>query len=424
MQTATLPKTDSGKLKFPGISLKAIQHKFDSTATEGLKKIPLLPQLFKILNKIFSEEALYVIFTGQALRVTPNQYSRLYKVYREAIEILDLPYEPEFFLQTAEVPNAFAMGMERKFVVVTSGLTEILTEEELLFVIGHELGHNKFDHMLNKTIAYILGSLGVGVITAVLGGVGQLAALSLQLGLLHWSRMAEFSADRAGFLVVQDRNTALRALSKLAGYSHKYSDGEINIDEVLMQSKQLDETNLLQTVHKYIAMVQMTHPFVPYRVKELDEWIKSQECQNILNGMYITEEEYFKRLGMYQQPPYPAPYPQYPYQQPYYQQQPFPSYPQQPYPNYPQQPYPQYPQQPYTQQSYPQQTYQGNFQQQPYFQQPYNQYPGQQQFNPQYNQPYPQQQNPQQQFNPPYNNQQYPQQQNTQNVPESNPETK
>lgn len=422
MQATTLPKTDSGKLKFPGISLKAIQHKFDSVATEGLKKIPLLPQLFKILNKIFSEEALYVIFTGQALRVTPNQYSRLYKVYREAIEILDLPYEPEFFLQTAEVPNAFAMGMDRKFVVVTSGLTEILTEEELLFVIGHELGHNKFDHMLNKTIAYILGSLGVGVITAVLGGVGQLAALSLQLGLLHWSRMAEFSADRAGFLVVQDRNTALRALSKLAGYSHKYSDGEVNIDEVLMQARQLDETNLLQTVHKYIAMLQMTHPFVPYRVKELDEWIKSQECQNILNGMYITEEEYFKRFGMYQQPSYPGPgpYPQYPYQQPYYQQQPFPSYPQQPYPNYPQQPYPQYPQQPYTQQSYPQQPYQPNFQQPPYFQQPYNPYQGQQQFNPQFNMTYAQysqQQNPQQQSL---------QQQNPQNVPipEGNQEKK
>lgn len=328
MQQVSLPRTQNGKIKFPGISLKAIQHRFDSQATEALKKIPLLPQLLKFLNRIFSEEALYVVFTGQALRVTPRQYPRLYKVYREAIEILDLPYEPEFFLQTSNDVNAYAIGMERRFVVVTSGLTEILSEEELLFVIAHELGHNKFDHMLNKTLAFVLGAIGVGVVSAVLGGVGQLAALSLQLGLLHWSRMAEFSADRAGFLGVQDREVALKALSKLAGYSYKYTDEDINIEEVLAQARQLDETNLLQTIHKYIAMVQMTHPFIPYRLKELDMWIRSPEAQNILNGNYVTEEEFNKRF-MPQQPYYQPSYPQYggyPPQYPPYYQQPAPGY--------------------------------------------------------------------------------------------------
>ncbi|MCX7758524.1 MAG: M48 family metallopeptidase [bacterium] len=349
MQFSTLPRTESGKLKFPGISLKAIQHKFDTQATESLKKIPLLPQLMKIISKIFTEEALYVLFTGQALKVTPQQYPRLYSVYKEALQILDLQYEPEFFLQTNEIPNAFAMGMERKFVIVTSGITDILTEEELLFVIGHELGHNKFDHILTKTVAYVLGQVGVGVLSALLGGVGQLAAISLQLGLLHWSRMAEFSADRAGFLVVQDREASLKALSKLAGYSRKYSEEGINIDEVLSQAKQLDETNLLQSFYKYVSMIQMTHPFIPYRVRELDEWIKSQEVANIFSGNYSTEEEYNRRFMGYQYPPY---------QQPYYPPQ---------YPAYP--PYP-YPQQPYVQQPYP--PYQQNSQQYPsYFQAPY-----------------------------------------------------
>ncbi|MFN4219444.1 MAG: M48 family metalloprotease [bacterium] len=371
MQQVSLPKTASGKIKFPGISLKAIQHRFDAQATESLKKIPLLPQLLKFLNKIFSEEALYVIFTGQALRVTPRQYPRLYKVYREAIEILDLPYEPEFFLQTSQDINAYAIGMERRFVIVTSSLTEILSEEELLFVIAHELGHNKFDHMLNKTLAFVLGAIGVGVLSAILGGVGQLATLSLQLGLLHWSRMAEFSADRAGFLGVQDREVALRALAKLAGYSHKYTDENVNIEEVLLQAKQLDETNLLQTIHKYIAMVQMTHPFVPYRLRELDMWINSPEVQNILNGNYVTEEE-FNRRFMTQQPYYQPPYPQYggyPPQYPPYYQQPSPGYPQY-QPSY---------QTPYQAPSYNQPQFYGQPQagyQQPY--QPYQPYQGSQ----------------------------------------------
>ncbi|MCS7165793.1 MAG: M48 family metallopeptidase [Candidatus Calescibacterium sp.] len=375
LQLSTLPRTESGKLKFPGISLKAIQHKFDAQATEALRKIPLLPQLMKALNKIFNEEALYVILTGQALRVSPRQYPRLYKVYKEVLEILDIPYEPEFFIQNNEIPNAFATGMERKFVVVTSGLTDIMTEEELIFVIGHELGHNKFDHILYKTIAYILGQVGVGVVSYLFGGVGHLAALSLQLGLLHWSRMAEFSADRAGYLCVQDRDVSLSALAKLAGYSRKYSEEGINIEEVIAQAKQLDETNLLQTVYKYIAMINMTHPFIPYRVRELDEWIRSPEAMNILNGNYLTEEEYNRRFFA-QYPPYP--YPPYPYP-PY---QPYP--PQQSYP--PQQPYP-------PQQTYPvQQTYQAPYQPPYQPQQVYQQYQPPQQYIPtqQYYYPQPQ----------------------------------
>ncbi|MCS7244495.1 MAG: M48 family metalloprotease, partial [Candidatus Calescibacterium sp.] len=196
---------------------------------------------------------------------------------------------------------------------------------------------------------------------------------------------AEFSADRAGFLVVQDREASLKALSKLAGYSRKYSEEGINIDEVISQAKQLDETNLLQSFYKYVSMIQMTHPFIPYRVRELDEWIKSQEVANIFSGNYSTEEEYNRRFMGYQYPPYQQPYypPQYPGYYPY-PQQPYPPYPSQQYPSYFQAPYQpqqgvqqqqyyqQVPQQPYyqPQQYIQQQQYYQQTPQQPYYQQP------------------------------------------------------
>ena len=124
----------------------------------------------------------------------------------------------------------------------------------------------------------------------------------------------------------------------------------------------------------------------------------------------------------YPQQPYPQqpygqqPYPQQPYQQQPYGQQPYPQQPygQQPYPQqpYPQQPYGQppnpqqpYPQQPYGQPPNPQQTYgQPPNPQQTYGQPPNPQQPNQPQTNQQ--QPYPQQPYPQQ----PYQQQPYPQQ--------------
>ena len=64
-----------------------------------------------------------------------------------------------------------------------------------------------------------------------------LTGAALALPLLHWSRMAELSCDRAALLVVQDPSVVARALSKLAGWSIPRL-GEINLDEVVRQIKE------------------------------------------------------------------------------------------------------------------------------------------------------------------------------------------
>ncbi len=401
------------KRMFPGIAIKAIQHPFDAKATEILSKVPLLPQLLKFLNKIFQEESLYVLYHGSYLKVSQNQYPRLYKVFEEAVNILDLKVTPTLFLAHMGNPIVFSAGVEQPFIVISSELTEILNEEELLFMLGREIGLIKFGQNIYKTLAALLGVAGAGGISIIsnfiniggfnMGGIGSLAAggglFILGATLVYWERMTHFSGDRAGFLVVQNKDIALKALSKLAGFSHKYYDNEINIEAVLEQAKLLDNTNFMQTIHKFLAMIQLPHPFLAYRIKELNSWVDSYEAQNILNGYYPLETNYYKQQVAPYQPyaPY-APYPPYPT---------YPPYPQQNIP-YPQQNIP-YPQQniPYPQQNipYPQQNI-------PYPQQnvPY----------PQQNVPYPQQNVPYPQQNVPYPQQNisYPQQINpkTQNT--------
>jgi Zn-dependent protease with chaperone function len=381
-----------GKRMFPGIAIKAIQHPFDAKATELLSKVPLLPQLLKFLNKVFQEESLYVLYHGSYLKVSPIQYPRLYKVFEEAVNILDLKVMPTLFLANMGSPIVFSAGVEQPFIIVSSEITEILSEEELLFMIGREIGLIKFGQNIYKTLAALLGIVGAGGISILsnfiniggfnLGGIGSVAAggglFILGATLIYWERMTHFSGDRAGFLVVQDKEVSLKALSKLAGFSHKYYDNEINIEAVLEQAKLLDNTNFIQTIHKFLAMIQLPHPFIAYRIKELNFWADSQEAQNILNGYYPLEINYYQQ----QKAPY-APYPPYgtyPIYSPYqgYPQQNIP-YPQQNIP-YPQQniPYPQqnipYPQQniPYPQQNipYPQQNIPYPQQNIPYPQQP------------------------------------------------------
>jgi Zn-dependent protease with chaperone function len=106
--------------------------------------------------------------------------------------------------------NAFTAGVERPIVVVTSGAVDLLTHEELAFLIGHELGHIKSGHVLYHQMADILPLLGSIVASATLG-MGGLVSTGIQLALLNWYRMSEFPADRAGLLVCKTPRPRERA---------------------------------------------------------------------------------------------------------------------------------------------------------------------------------------------------------------------
>ncbi len=49
-----------------------------------------------------------------------------------------------------------AIGRDRPFVVITTGLVNLHDEEELRFVVGHELGHVLSGHAVYRTMLLIL----------------------------------------------------------------------------------------------------------------------------------------------------------------------------------------------------------------------------------------------------------------------------
>ena len=93
--------------------------------------------------------------------------------------------------------NAYASGMKKHTVTLLSPLVSMLKEEELLAVIGHEMGHIKCGHMANKTLVSYLAGFGAEGIGAYIPVLGPLAMQGLMVPLAHWSRMAEISCDRA-----------------------------------------------------------------------------------------------------------------------------------------------------------------------------------------------------------------------------------
>jgi Zn-dependent protease with chaperone function len=136
--------------------------------------------------------------------------------------------------------------------------------------------------------------MGLHTVANLFPVVGNLAALAIQQGLLHWSRMAEFSCDRAALLVVQDRQVVASALAKLAGFQEKHVP-DFNFDALLRQIDDYEryDENTLQAAAKLQRTLVMaasgrgaTHPWPVLRVKRILDWGNSDHYRDILAGNY------------------------------------------------------------------------------------------------------------------------------------------
>jgi Zn-dependent protease with chaperone function/RNA polymerase subunit RPABC4/transcription elongation factor Spt4 len=277
--------------EFPGLSPAAFQHPWDVEATANLDHVPLLGTVLKKVSGHTLERWMRMWSISNSVRLGPNQGGSVYQKFVKAARILDLPELPEIYVSSNYVINAFAFGLEKYQITLFAGLIDFLTEAELLAVIGHELGHIKCQHMLYKSLAYILRYVGVEVMRNLLpAGTGLLALLSLQLAILEWERKAELSCDRSALLVVQNRQVVASALSKLAGGS-KTIMPEIHLDSILDQAQEYEDTGdgFMEQIFKVNMLMQQTHPFPIVRAKEIMTWAESEQYQAILRGDYLHQ---------------------------------------------------------------------------------------------------------------------------------------
>lgn len=275
--------------EFPHLSPAAFQHPADVQAIANLRKVPLLAPLIKFISSSVFEKQMRLMSISNSVRLGPNQARSIYQKFERAAAILDLPELPELYVNSQYVINASAFGVHKYQITLYAGLIDFLTEAELLAVIGHELGHVKCQHMLYKTMAYLLRILGTEVLYNLLpAGTGMLATIPLQMAILHWERMAEFSCDRAALLVVQDEAVVASALAKLAGGSKKILP-ELNMDEVVQQAQEYDTSSegLVEKLVQINLMLVQTHPFPIVRAREIMTWAKSDQYQAIMAGNYV-----------------------------------------------------------------------------------------------------------------------------------------
>jgi Zn-dependent protease with chaperone function len=284
-------RTLHGRLRFPGLDVDSFISPRDRAALANLQKLPLLSPLVKKFNELAIDRVLYVQNSAESVRCGPRQFPTLHRLLQEACDILEAP-EPELYLQYDGTYNSYTAGVNRTFIILHSALLEDFTDDELLFILGHELGHVKCAHvlygMLGRFLMPLLDALGQATL-----GVGQLAGIGLVSAFNEWMRQAEFTCDRAGLLVCQDQQIAFTTIMKL-GCGVSRLSGEMSVQTFLEQARAHAAHTPPEGLAKALLFVlynwQLDHPQVVFRAKELDAWITTGAYEKILRGDYGKDE--------------------------------------------------------------------------------------------------------------------------------------
>jgi len=200
-----------------------------------------------LISYWFSDKIVLAMYRAKPL--SEAEAPQVYRVVREIASRQGMPM-PKLFRISTQTPNAFATGRspQHASVAVTSGLLELMSEEELKGVLAHELSHVKNRDTLVMTVAAaIAGAImwlarmaqwgmwmggsrdrdredrGAGALqVVVLLLVAILAPLAAMLIQLAISRTREYGADDTGAHLAGSPHGLASALEKLETAARTY----------------------------------------------------------------------------------------------------------------------------------------------------------------------------------------------------------
>lgn len=203
-----------------------------------------------------------------AWQVTPQSLPELAEVAQQAMARLQ-PGAIQVYVAPSQELNAYTFGLDDpKVVVIYSAMLQVMDRDELLFILGHEMGHVALGHTwLNSLVGGVAGipsSFSAGML--------------LTLAFLGWNRACEYSADRAGLLACGKPEKAISALVKLA--AGPKADTQIELAQAYRQIDAEDDS-FLGNFNEALA----THPMLIRRIQQIRAYAKTDAYRQLLRGM-------------------------------------------------------------------------------------------------------------------------------------------
>lgn len=226
-----------------------------------------------------------VLWSSGAKIVSKEEYPRLHEIVERLSTNNGLP-KPKVAMVNSPVPNAFATGKSPKssLVAVTTGILDLLDNDELEAVIGHELSHVRSRDVLVLTLSSVFSTVAWYLVRfGLFGGLqarnrntAGTSAIVMLVAITTWvvsfliiraiSRYREFSADRDGAIMTGKPDKLASALLKISGKIKVIPPKELE------NVQKLNAFFIIPALSgSSIANLFSTHPPVEKRVQKLME---------------------------------------------------------------------------------------------------------------------------------------------------------
>lgn len=261
------------------LNTKSYEHPFDAKALQAFKILPGADKVTNFVMNWTTIKWLTVQLAGSNFHVTERSCPELFKQVKSIGDTLDLERLPEIYTEWGHFINAYTTGYDdATLLVIYSGAIDLMSDEELNYIIGHEMGHIKSGHVLYHVMAQKFTEIAANF------SIAAPLIEPLCLALNYWVRMSEFTADRAGLLACQDLDAALKAIIKMAGLPGKYFD-RMQKETIIEQAKEFESRygGITDKAIKTISILDDSHPWTVMRAAELVKWVESGEYERILN---------------------------------------------------------------------------------------------------------------------------------------------
>lgn len=209
---------------------------------------------------------------GHCMKVDKEILPDFYALCQDVKKRLNFKDAVDFYVTGDSTLNAFSVAAEEEdqphIVNINSAMFDLMSEEELRFVIGHELGHiiNK-DSALKRLIYFVFPPDTTN------------PPITLQYKIRLHDQLAELVADRYGFLANGNLNACVTAFYKMSS-GLDLAKMNVSIDALLA-----DNRKRLDYFMKGKGLSRYDHPVNPIRVQAINLFASAKDERELEDGM-------------------------------------------------------------------------------------------------------------------------------------------
>ena len=208
---------------------------------------------------------------AEGTKVTKHIFGDFYKLCQKVKKTLDFEEDVDFYITQNPEINAYALRSDTEgmphIINIHSALFEMMNEKELMFILGHELGHLiNMDGVIGEGIRFVYPQK-------------EDIPLFLKKRIELYNLLAELSADRSGYLACNDLEAAIRTMYKLS-CGVDVEKFNITLKDMLEESE--EQLNFLKTDG---LSTHSSHPFNQIRVKALELFANAKTDSELEKGM-------------------------------------------------------------------------------------------------------------------------------------------